>query len=484
MGRSAQAVDVAIIGAGTAGLTAHSAARREGASALLIDAGPLGTTCARVGCMPSKLLIAASDVAHHVEQAQAFGVRTGAVEIDGQAVLTRLRSERHRFVSSVLQVIERMRGDGEFKQARARIEAPGVLRLGSGEDVRFRRLVVATGGAPIVAEAFRGLGDALLTTDQVFEMTDLPQSVVVLGAGSIGLELGQAFHRLGVRTTLLGQGGEVGPLTDPEVSARARQVLSDELDLHLDYQFCRWRPARNGVEFSFIDSLGVERHEHFEKVIMATGRRPNLEGLGLEHYGYSCGEADTPAQSPDIDSGTLQLRETPVFVAGDANGLHPLMHEAADDGRIAGRNAARFPELEAPARRTPLGIVFCDPQMAVVGKSYRQLADCGAVAGAVDYGDQGRARVQATNRGMARIYADHKTHCLVGAELFAPQAEHLGHLLAWAVQQQMTVKEALSMPFYHPVLEEGLRTALRQLATNLGEGSPMKCRVSELGVGS
>ena len=170
-------------------------------------------------------------------------------------------------------------------------------------------------------------------------------------------------------------------------------------------------------------------------------------------------------------------------MAGDVNELHPVLHEAADDGRIAGYNAANFPDVRASWRRTPLGIVFTDPQIGVVGGGYAALRDCEAVAGEISFDNQGRARVQSMNAGKVRIYADAHTGRLLGAELFGPRVEHLSHLLAWAVQAGLTVDRALDMPFYHPVVEEGIRTALRDLNVNLRHGAPIKCAVTEMGVG-
>ena len=158
--------------------------------------------------------------------------------------------------------------------------------------------------------------------------------------------------------------------------------------------------------------------------------------------------------------------------------------EAADDGRIAGRNAARFPEVLAPRRRTPLGVVFSDPQIAMVGTAFKDLPPCGASAGAASFDDQGRARVQRINAGHLRIYADVKTHRLLGAEMVGPRAEHIGHLLSWAVQAGFTVDQALDMPFYHPVVEEGVRTALRDLAVSLRARRRVQCEVSEDGAGA
>ena len=472
-------VDVAILGAGTAGLGARRAAKALGKSILMIDPGPFGTTCARVGCMPSKLLIAAADAAHHAGQAAVFGVHPGKVQVDGRAVMKRVQRERDRFVGFVEEVTDAARDEDELLVGRAQVVGPGQLMVNGEVEVRYQSLVIATGSSPFVPPPFRGLEDRFLTNEDIFEMEDLPESLLVIGLGVIGLELGQAFHRLGVRTTLLGVRGALGPLSDPGVLAEARRVLSSELDLHPDYQLKSIERHGDGVAIEFVDSAGAVRNETFSRILMAAGRRPNLD-LGLENLDAKPDERGRYSIDPD----TLQLGELPVFIAGDVNNLHPLLHEAADDGRIAGRNAATFPDVVAPSRRTPLAIMFSDPQVAIVGKGYRDLEDCHAVAGQVDYGDQGRARVHAIHQGIARIYAERDSGVLIGAELFGPRAEHLAHLLAWAVEQRMTVERALSMPFYHPVVEEGLRTALRDLAANLRRDVPIKCAVTELGVGA
>ena len=165
------------------------------------------------------------------------------------------------------------------------------------------------------------------------------------------------------------------------------------------------------------------------------------------------------------------MGDTSVFVAGDANDDAPLLHEAADEGRIAGENAARFPDVVPGARRSPLAVAFTDPQIAIAGSSHAELVAKGEpfVAGEVDFRDQGRSRVIRQNHGAARIYAHARTGRLLGAEMAGPRAENIGHLLAWAHQQGLTVDRMLAMPFYHPVVEEGIRTALRDAATKLKE---------------
>ena len=157
----------------------------------------------------------------------------------------------------------------------------------------------------------------------------------------------------------------------------------------------------------------------------------------------------------------MQCGSAPIFIAGDAGDDLPLLHEAADEGRIAGENAARFPDVRPAARRTPLAVVFSDPQLAVVGARYADLAPGTFVTGEVSFEDQGRSRVMLRNTGLLHVYIDIARGRLVGAEMIGPDAEHIGHLLAWSIQAEFTVEQALAMPFYHPVVEEGLRTALR-----------------------
>ena len=454
-----RSVDVAVVGAGTAGLAAYRAAVARGASALLVEAGPGGTTCARVGCMPSKLLIAAADAAHRAADAGAFGVRT-TVAIDGVAVMDRVRRERDRFVGFVLESVEGIPPTHRM-QGRARFTAPGVLDV-DGRTVRARAVVLATGSSPVVPSAFDAVRDRVVVNDHVFDWTELPRSAAVFGGGVIGLELGQALARLGVRVHLFGKGGGLGPLTDPVVREAARAAIAADLVMDLDASVVSVLPGLgSSVVVTTRGADGVLREEAFDTLVVAAGRRPNLGGLGLEHAGVRLHDGG-PAGGVRVDRHTLQWGDAPVFVAGDATNDRPLLHEAADEGRIAGDNAARFPAVVRGERRTPLGVVFSDPQLAIVGETFDEATASGEIAiGAVSFDDQGRSRVMRENRGALRVYADRATGRLRGAELASPRAEHLAHLLAWAHQAGMTIDQMLSMPFYHPVVEEGLRTALR-----------------------
>lgn len=457
-------VDVAIIGAGTAGMVAYREARKHTDRIVLIEGGPYGTTCARVGCMPSKLLIAAAEAAGAVREAAGFGVHVPAPRIEGVEVMDRMRRERDRFVGFVIEAIEDIDPSHRLKGS-VRFEGPNTLRLDTDEVVRAERIVVATGSVPVRLDMFDAVGDRLIVNDDVFGWSDLPEAVAVFGGGPIGLELAQALHRLGVRVRLFGKGGGVGPLSDPAVRDAAAAAIGADMPFDPDADVQEITREGDTVVVRFNEE-GRPREERFDWLLAATGRAPALDGLNLAASGLTLDDRG----SPEVDPLTMQAQGAPIFFAGDVAARIPLLHEAADDGRIAGDNAGRFPNVMTHDRRTPLGVVFTDPNIATVGASFSDLTDasCDFATGEVDFVDQGRARVLRLNRGLLRIYGERGTGRLLGAEMVAPRGEHLAHLLAWAVQAGMDVETALGMPFYHPVIEEGLRTALRNLSENLG----------------
>ncbi len=449
-------VDVAVIGAGSAGMRAFRAARAWTQSVVMIEGGAYGTTCASVGCMPSKLLIAAAESAHAAHQAPEFGVNTGAVDIDGVAVMNRVRRERDRFVGFVVDTVERLPEEQRIR-GMAHFLDDNRIQVGDHTIVSAKRIVIATGSSPTYPGFFAELGDRLVVNDDIFEWRDLPKSVAVFGPGVIGLELGQALSRLGVDVLMFGLGGQVGPFTDPKVMESAKQVFSAEFYLDADAKVHSMVRAGDGVSIEFDDHDGEKRTATVDYVIAATGRAPNVSALGLENTSLPLDEKGVPV----FDAKTLRIGQSPVFIAGDVNNDRPLLHEAADEGTIAGDNAGRYPDVKPGLRSSPLGIVFTDPQITMVGSTYGELSRRDVVIGGVSFADQGRSRVMLKNQGLLRIYADPDDGRFLGAEMFGPRAEHLGHLLAWAHQMNMTVGEMLEMPFYHPVIEEGLRTALQ-----------------------
>lgn len=462
--------DVAIIGAGTSGLTAYHSAKTAGASVVLIEGGDYGTTCARVGCMPSKLLIAAADAAHAVGKAPDFGVCVeGRVRIDGARVMDRVRRERDRFVGFVLNDVrdipeaDRIRGHAAFVDDHTIAVADHTL-------INCRSSIIATGSRAIYPESFLSLGDRLITSDDVFDWLNLPKAVAVMGPGVIGLELGQALHRLGVHVAVLGRGGRLGPISDPDVLRYAVATFNQEFTLEPDAHVESMEREDDRVAIRRTGPSGTSTVEYFDYVLAATGRAPNIAGIGLERTTLRLDAKGMPAFDPLTTRTESTNGASLIFIAGDVSNFIPLLHEAADEGRIAGRNAAGLAlgdRVTTVPRRAQIGIVFTDPQIAIVGGGLHALPAGSFATGQVSFENQGRARIGLRNQGLLSVYGELASGRFLGAEMLAPAAEHLAHLLALALQNRMTVDQMLEMPFYHPTIEEGLRTALRELKGKL-----------------
>lgn len=448
-------VDVAVIGAGTAGLAAVAQVRRARRSFVLINAGELGTTCARVGCMPSKAAIQVAEDYHRRHRFARIGiVGERALLTDPATVLEHVRELRDIFVDRVLAGTTDEMGE-ELIEGRAQFLAPTALRV-DRQIVHASSVVIATGSRPIIPPAWLSFRERILTTDDLFEQQQLPGSIAVIGMGAIGLEMGQALQRLGVQVTGIDRLQTLAGLQDPVVNKTAIEVIGKELPL--------WLGVAAEVQQQD-DKLRVsagDRSVTVDKILASLGRRPNLDGLGIEELGVRLSANGVPEFNPQ----TMQVGDLPVFIAGDVTGEKAILHEVADEGRIAGYNAARE-QVTAFVRKVPLAITFCDPNIASVGQPWGEL-DADAVAvGEMRMGTVGRALIMGKNRGVLRVYADKASARLLGAAMVMAGGEHLAHLLAWSVQRGLTAFELLQMPYYHPSIEETLQAALQDLIAKL-----------------
>lgn len=455
--------DVVIIGAGTAGLTARKEVAKKTSNYIVVDDGPLGTTCARVGCMPSKVLIQAANDFHRRHSLEVQGISAGeSITADINKTMVHVRSLRDRFVRGVKSSLPEW--EDKLVRARAKFLDPHTLDLG-GEKVQAEKVIIATGSRPIIPGPWNEFKDHLITTDEFFELEIMPESVAVIGMGVIGLEIGQALNRLGVSVIAAGLGKEVGGATEPELQDYIISKLSEEMPIHI-----------NGADLLRIEDnklvIKVDGQEFkVDKAIAAVGRKPNVDNMGLENIGVELNRG-----IPNFSRTTFALEaQEHIFLVGDVTGERPLLHEAADEGFIAGHNVTN--DVHCFKRRPNLGITFSDPNIATIGKRYSQLKEEGIdfISGAVSFEGQGRSIVKLKEVGMLKIFADSKSGEILGSELFGPDGEHLAHLIAWGISMKLTVSEMLKMPFYHPVVEEGLRTALRDARAKLNneEGSEL-----------
>ncbi len=449
-------VAVAIIGAGSAGLYALSQVRKETDNFLVINDGPYGTTCARVGCMPSKSLIRIAEYYHEREYFEKSGIQNSdKLSVSIPDVLKRVRKHRDILVAGNVKNITRL--GSKVLSGRAEFINANTLKVGDDEIIA-EKIIIATGSTPIFDPKWEPFKEHILTTDELFEQEDLPSTLGVLGLGVIGLELGQALSRLGIQVTAVHSKEFIGGLSDPEVNENMLALCNKEFSN-------MWLGGGRAVLSKVNDKIKIHNDKNevlVDKVLVAIGRRPNLESLKLENLGIALDKRGMPNFNPQ----TMQIEDLPIYIAGDVNAERPLLHEAADEGRIAGYNVVK--NQKSFKRKVPLAIVFTDPNIALIGKSFNEIKeDTNIIVCTYDFKEQGRAFLMNKNAGLASLYVQKSDGLLLGAQIATPHGEHLAHHLAWAMEQKLTVHDMLKLPFYHPTLEEGLYTLLLKCVKKL-----------------
>lgn len=451
--------DIAVIGAGTAGITAFAELGKLGPDRVLIDHGPLGTTCARVGCMPSKAALFAGEKWAALREFMPEHLLAEA-KTNPDQLWAGVRDIRDQLAGGTAERTRRSAGK-RLLTGTARFTGPDTLDV-DGQQVRARAFIIATGSTPIVPGFLKPLGDKVLTTDNLFEVEHLPDSVGVIGLGAIGVEMGLALARLGVRVVGADMADLPAGITDPEIGQHAMQNFGAEMTLRLGHEVTVNQPDPAGP---IILQSGGQRDE-VQMILASLGRRPNIEALALDAAGVAFDDKGRPV----MDSDTLRLGKTALFMAGDVNAIRPLMHEAGDEGVIAAREAARLIGQDVPSlpdRSVSISVTFSNPDIATAGVGYDQLDPDQTVIGVAKGKSDGRSRILGAEDNLLRLYVRRDDGQLIGASIFATHGEHLAHLLAWAIQRGETVEQMLTLPFYHPSIEEMIQSALKDAARKL-----------------
>ena len=451
-------VEVAIIGAGSAGLYSMSQIKRFTNDFLLIDGGELGTTCARVGCMPSKVLIQIAEDFHRRSIFEREGIEGGEhLTIDQTEAMEHVQNLRDSFVDRTLSNSTDLLPEDKLLQSNVRFIDEHTLETADGDQIKAQKIIIATGSRPIIPAAWKDFADKIITTDDVFELDTLPESIAVIGLGVIGLEIGQALHRLGVSVTGIDQQHIISRLDDTEVNKVAIEAIEREFPLWLG------EPAEiTLLENGCLQVTAGDRQIEVEKIFASLGRQPNVDSLNLTATGLELDKMGIPVYNPH----TMQLGNHAIYMAGDCNAEKPILHEAGFEGRVAGYNIMQ----EKPTAfrlKTPLAITFCDPNIVTVGARLSELNPDDIAIGEIKMAPVGRALIMGKNRGLIRIYADKKSAKVLGASMACTKGENLGHLICWCIEMNMTVHQMLRMPFYHPTIEEALQAALYHLKSQL-----------------
>jgi dihydrolipoamide dehydrogenase len=329
------------------------------------------------------------------------------------------------------------------------------------QQIRADKIILATGSRPVMPKPWEAFGDKVITTDQFFELEEMPHSMAVIGLGTIGLEIGQSLAKLGVEVTGFDMLDSIGGIEDPDVAKIALQIIGKDFPMHLGLA------AEISEEGEKLRVTAGDHSVLVDKVLASLGRIPNIEGLELDKADIELDARGIPL----FNRNTMQCGDSHIFIAGDVNNDIPLLHEAGDEGRIAGSNAVSD-EIIPYQRKTPIAINFCEPNICHVGLRWSELDQEQTVVGEVQLAPVGRALIMGKNKGIIRVYADKQSGKLLGAAMACVSGENLGHLLAWSMQQELTVGDLIQMPYYHPVIEEALQAALNDLYSKVENKNP------------
>ena len=443
--------DICVIGAGSAGLTVAAAAAAFGVSVVLIEKDRMGGDCLHTGCVPSKALIAAARQAQAMREADRFGISAGAVDVDFAAVLAHVRGviaaiapndSAERFTGLGVTVL---RGAGRFKDRRSVV-------VGATE-IRARRFVLATGSRPAVPPIPNLETVPYLTNETIFGIVRRPSHLVIIGAGPIGLEMAQAFRRLGSEVTVLDAGTALSK-DDPELAALLLEDLRAEaITICENSRIERVaRRGRSGVRVTFSRDGGTATIDG-SHLLVATGRSPDLDGLGLAAAGIASNERGI------VVNRKLRTGNRRVYAVGDAAGGPQFTHWAGyGAGQVVRSILFRFGGRPDPDILP--WVTFTDPELAHVG-----LTEAAARRrhGSINvlrwpFSENDRAQTERSTRGLIKVLTTRRGRIL-GADILTPNAGELIAPFALAVSQRMNVKAFAATVFPYPTLSESARRA-------------------------
>lgn len=448
------AVDLLIIGGGSAGFAAAIRAADLGASVAIVESGALGGTCVNVGCVPSKTLIRAAEVFHRAGHPAFKGIHIQRAQPDFKAIMAQkdalvstLRQAKYWDVLKAYPTIRLIGG-------RATMMPNGSVFV-DRQAIRAGKILLAMGAHPWVP-AIPGLHERpYLTSTEALALTDLPKRMIVIGASAVGLELAQVYARMGTQITVLEALPRIVPAEDADISEALAGYLREEgLEIHTGVTIHRVDGQLGAYQVE-VDIEGTRRTLAAEQLLVATGRRPNTEGLGLEEAGIRLGK-----KGEVLVNEWLETSHPGVYAAGDVIGDPGFVYVAAYGGTLAAENA-----LNGNIRRYDLRVLprvtFTDPAVASVGLTEAQARESGievAVA-KLPLSYVPRALVARDTRGLIKLVADAKTNLLVGAHVLAPEAGEMIQEPAIAIRFSISVDAIGTM--LHPYLThaEGIKLA-------------------------
>ncbi len=441
--------DLAVIGGGSGGYAAARTAHAAGLKVAVIEGGAeVGGLCILRGCMPTKALLYAAEVAHLARNAGTWGIKTGEVTIDFPAVMARKR----KLIKDFADYRKGQLNDGRFTLIRgqARFRDPHTLELSNGGTVSAKHFVISTGSV-ISEPPLPSLKEAgYLTSDSALELDHLPKSLVVLGGGAIAIEAAQFFARMGTLVTIIQRSTHILKDFDEDASIEVEKALRAEgIHLHTDTHLVEVHKHRNHKTVVF-EKNGARLEASAEEILFALGRSPNTAFLHLEKAGVETDRGRVKADD------MMRTSAAHIYAAGDCTGPHDIVHIAIQQGELAAHNIVNAASPKTMDYRQLTSVVFSDPQVATVGLTEHAAKEKGIkyLVASYPFNDHGKSLIMEALHGFVKLLANPVSGEILGGCCVGPVGGELIHEIIVAMTCRMTVHALAATPHYHPTLAE------------------------------
>ena len=473
----ANAYDLVVVGAGSAGYAAARTAGALGARVALIDKGPLGGLCILRGCMPSKAILASAEVLHRAQNARGLGLVIPEARADLPAIIARKRHLIREFADYRIEQIHRAPNTeviaGEARLLDAHhveiLTGPQGGEAGSRQVIEGRACILATGSNVTLPE-LPGLQETgYLTSDEALDLEQAPRSLIVLGGGFIACELGQFFSRIGVKVTLLLRSGHVLSGEDADVGIALQESLIKEGVEIVNHAVWTGVLARSGRKVVRALVGGHPAEFEAEEILVYTGRHPALDQLGLDAAGVEYSSRMIPVDP------FMRTSVPHIYAIGDVTGRFQIVHQAIREAEIAAYNAVSGKAARAIDNRLVPAVVFTDPQVGRVGLTERQAAERGieVLVGKYPFDDHGKSMCLGRTEGFVKLIGDARTGEILGGAIVGPEGGELLHEIVVAMHFKSTAAEFLQIPHVHPTLAEILTYPAEEIEEQRQQPGPV-----------
>jgi pyruvate/2-oxoglutarate dehydrogenase complex dihydrolipoamide dehydrogenase (E3) component len=455
--------DLAVVGGGSAGYAAARIAAAAGLRIVVLEGGEeVGGLCILRGCMPSKALLYAAEVMHLAQHAGVWGIQAKDVGFD----FTRVMARKNAMIKEFADYRRDQLVSGKFKfiRAQVRFTGPHTLALSTGEILTARNFILCT-GSKVAPAPLPQLNEAgYLDSDSALALTKLPQSLIVLGGGSVAVEFAQFFARFGVKITLVQRSMHVLHEVDTDAATELEKVFRREkMEMFTNTSLigASRKTGSKSVAFHF---QGREVEVTAEEIFFALGRIPNTDSLGLENA-----QVKTERERI-ITNARMQTSAPHIYAAGDCTGPYEIVHIAVQQGEVAAHNIARPDQPREMDYRLLTEVVFTDPQIATVGLTEKRAIarNIPYLSASYPFKEHGKSLIMEATNGFVKLLADPGTGEILGGCCMGPSGGELIHEIIAAMSKRMTVQELAVMPHYHPTLAEIWTYPAEELAGKVG----------------